>query len=363
MTVHAPAGRLDVLQLARGAAAILVVLYHANDFVLPLRLYDGGIAWRGFGWGYAGVEFFFVLSGFIIGHVHHRDIGNPVQLRTFLVKRALRIFPMYWLVLTAVLLAYALLPSLGTELPRTESALLAYLLWPSADRPVLPVAWTLKHEMLFYLVFAGLLVHARMGMTVFFVWMTGCLIFLFLPPASFPAAFLFSPYNLLFAVGLGVFFMRPNLRQPVARRTAVTGILLFVGIGMSEQFLFAWPLGVRTIAYGLAASLLLVGALQLRIKVPAPGVLLGDASYAIYLVHLPVMNVCAILLRKTGAVPAAEPLLICLGLSAAAVAAGVVAHLLLERPLLARIRLLRKDQPLQHASSLQKGPAVSHRSR
>ncbi|QDA35802.1 acyltransferase (plasmid) [Paracoccus liaowanqingii] len=104
MKVSRPAPeRLEVLQAGRAAATVLVVLYHANNFMLPLRLYDGDTAWQGFGWGYGAVEFFFVLSGFIIARAHHSDVGQPVRILRFLYRRCIRILLMYWLVLTALL--------------------------------------------------------------------------------------------------------------------------------------------------------------------------------------------------------------------------------------------------------------------
>lgn len=53
---------LQGLQCGRAVAALLVVIFHANSFLLPNRLYDGLHAGRLFNFGYAGVEFFFVLS-------------------------------------------------------------------------------------------------------------------------------------------------------------------------------------------------------------------------------------------------------------------------------------------------------------
>ncbi|MFC0201936.1 acyltransferase family protein [Paracoccus rhizosphaerae] len=328
------AGRLDVLQAGRAAAAILVVLYHANNFVLPLRLYDGDTAWRGFGWGYAGVEFFFVLSGFIIARAHHRDVGQPTRILRFLYKRCIRILPMYWLVLTTLLVAYQLVPTLGAgALPDTEPAAQAYLLVPSAERSILPVAWTLKHEMVFYSAFVCFLIDVRWGAGIFFFWMGACMIALFLPELDFPAAFFLSPYNLLFAAGLVMYFFQPVVREPVARALVFLGIAMFIIVGLSEQFLFAWPLGVRTLAYGVAACAVIAGSVQISCRVPTSAVLLGNASYAIYLLHLPVMNVLAILLAKSGAGSLTPPLLMCLGLSAIAVAAGAAAHVIVEKPM------------------------------
>lgn len=83
-SIAAPHEKLHAIQAGRAVAAIMVVAYHANDFVLPLRLYDGRIAWRGFGMGYVGVEFFFVLSGFIMFYVHRQDFGHPWRFWTFI---------------------------------------------------------------------------------------------------------------------------------------------------------------------------------------------------------------------------------------------------------------------------------------
>ncbi|MFX8653275.1 acyltransferase family protein, partial [Acinetobacter baumannii] len=50
-------------------------------------------------WGRWGVCFFFVLSGFIIAHVHWKDLGSPDRVSGFLWRRLVRIFPTYWLAL------------------------------------------------------------------------------------------------------------------------------------------------------------------------------------------------------------------------------------------------------------------------
>ena len=71
-----PAGKLIGVQAARGIAALFVVLYHTGR-MLSLEQYVGRDPWGGlFHFGHAGVDFFFVLSGFIIYYVHHKDIGT-----------------------------------------------------------------------------------------------------------------------------------------------------------------------------------------------------------------------------------------------------------------------------------------------
>ena len=92
-----------LLQAARFFAAFLVVLHHGSglfsqpDYFSYLAL--GGI----FRAGDMGVDFFFVLSGFIILHAHWNDIGHPERILPYLKKRALRIYPAYLVVFCTVL--------------------------------------------------------------------------------------------------------------------------------------------------------------------------------------------------------------------------------------------------------------------
>jgi peptidoglycan/LPS O-acetylase OafA/YrhL len=97
---------LRTLQAGRGVAAIAVLLYHLN---LELVARFGGASVSGLEVGWAGVDFFFVLSGFIIWHVHAGDIGQDGRLGRYLWNRFTRLYPVYWAVL-AVALALRAIP-------------------------------------------------------------------------------------------------------------------------------------------------------------------------------------------------------------------------------------------------------------
>ena len=100
------------LQVYRGFAAILVVLYHASH---NLSGYFNSTALSDFfAFGHAGVSFFFVLSGFIIFEIHRGDIGRPQQVKSYLYKRITRIYPAYWLVTLALVPAWLLVPSISS---------------------------------------------------------------------------------------------------------------------------------------------------------------------------------------------------------------------------------------------------------
>src|ERR1700733_654168 len=106
--------RFGSLELGRGCAALLVILYH-----------NGGICEKYFGsfpslhtpfrGGHAGVEYFFVLSGFIIYFAHAGDRGRSDRILDFVKKRAIRIVPMYWIVISLMTMMFILHPVWGTE--------------------------------------------------------------------------------------------------------------------------------------------------------------------------------------------------------------------------------------------------------
>ena len=148
--------KLSGVQAARAVAALMVVLYHATRG-LSLPQYLGYIPFgNSFGFGHAGVDFFFVLSGFIIMHAHAADIGKPDRLYAYLWRRATRIYPIYWVT------SYTDPGEPGFSFPWILPARLApshmvhsLLLLPEAIEPLVGVCWTLRSEILFYIVFGA----------------------------------------------------------------------------------------------------------------------------------------------------------------------------------------------------------------
>ncbi|MEM9198626.1 MAG: acyltransferase [Pseudomonadota bacterium] len=331
----APAARLGGLQALRGAAAAMVVLFHLEVFVLPHFL--GLSLWDGLGMGYAGVEIFFVLSGFIMAHVHGRDLGMPGAPGRFLWRRAVRILPVYWLVLLVVLSGRA---ALGGPLPGWQTLLGSALLLP-VDEPVLRIAWTLSFEALFYLVFALVIWRPRFGRGLVTAWLLAVLASLVLPPPAqplAPVAGLLSPYLLLFALGVVAGRWWHRVPQGAAGSLVVLGVLGLLGIGLGEALAsLDLPKSLRTLLYGCSAAAIIAGLAAIgrsaRLRTPRLLIHLGDASYALYLLHLPVMMVGAQAISAFG--PAAMPAwcvaaLLCAGAGAAASAV----HLFVELPLL-----------------------------
>jgi len=348
----APAGRIDAIQALRAIAVIIVVAYHLTvlfpnpheaRWAVPAPLY----------FGYAGVDLFFVLSGFIITHVTRRDPFDP---REFAAKRVVRILPLYWLVTTIILALWLIRP--GMVDIRADSALRyivdSYLLLPTPERPLLGVGWTLEHEFQFYALIGILL---TLGMRRFAVpallilFAIGIALHVVIDPdsAQFWDWKLFSLYSFQFALGIIAYRINQRWRLRHAWVGIAAGVILFIATAwiatplMNQErevtVVAAGAFGlVRTIGYGVASFVLTLGVLALpaaqdmeRTAVGRSVMLIGDASFSIYLFHNLVLQTIALVTRRMSvdaAFAAAIAAMIIVILS------GIALHRLLERPLL-----------------------------
>lgn len=267
----------------------MVLLHHAaistNALVadVPLVVYD--VLNR----GYLGVDFFFVLSGFIIYYTTHRKKAAKVSSTQFAKSRLLRIMVPYLPVGIGMAILYTLLPALSDGGGRQWSWISTLTLLPSDGAPALNVAWTLQHELMFYGFYAVFFFSGRLllGMAL---WMAGIITVSFVGPDLPP--FLrtaLAPINLEFSFGIVAAWLVLNDRVPhkaVALAGAGVCLAVWVAIGASRQQ--SWIAGLA-----IAAIVPMICRMDIegRIRIPKVFVFLGAASYAIYLVHDPVLSV------------------------------------------------------------------------
>lgn len=149
-----PSGRImiNTLQAGRFLAAMAVVLHHAVLSVTAFVDVPPLLIQILFEYGYLGVDFFFVLSGFII---HYTMSLSPRPAGKFAFDRLARIMLPYWPVGIGLALAYMLLPSLSDS-GRAWGWVSTSTLFPTNLPPALSVAWTLQHELVFYFIYAAL---------------------------------------------------------------------------------------------------------------------------------------------------------------------------------------------------------------
>jgi len=279
---------LRSLQAGRAIAAISVAAFHLS-LTMGLPRYGGHAVFRQYTqFGDRGVDFFFVLSGFIILLAHQQDIGQPRATGRYLYKRFIRVFPVYWIYTLGF--ACALLLFGGTDATMPSGGLdwlstLSLIRFTEAAPP-LAVAWTLFHEVAFYAVFALLIVNRRAGLVTISVFVAIALAFYQYPTEQTRTAFnvYTSGYNIFFVLGMGACLLH---------RRGGDGVTETCAGALSTVCAFAtaplpWDASPLLVAFSLA--LLLIGVTKLeragRLAVPGAFVFLGDASYSIYLTHL-----------------------------------------------------------------------------
>lgn len=202
--------QLKSLQQGRGLAALAVVAFHLSILLQNPRYLGYGVFSEVTSHGYLGVDFFFVLSGFIIIFAHHADMNHPERLKNYLLKRFTRVFPAYWLY-TAV---FCILVGVGlgsaATFPQTVGNWISTIFLIRLDNFELPItpSWTLIHEVAFYLVFAVFILNRIIGSIIFSTWMLACiLVFQYAPEGSRSAlTTYFSPLNLNFLIGIGAYY-------------------------------------------------------------------------------------------------------------------------------------------------------------
>ena len=297
----APASRpsrdyLSCLQAYRGLAAVAVLLFHVGKLFKTKLGVDLACA-PFFHAGYLGVDFFFVLSGFIILYTNAHSIGNPLAARKYFYRRVTRIYPVF-LSVCLLKLVFMLAGGSVSEGKMDFSRILASLLLvPQADVPLVDVAWTLSFEMAFYTFFLLLIVcgAALWRVVVLHALMVVLVNLPGLPPLQFPSSFVFSPFFLEFY--LGCLACHLVMRRAWSIGTALTAlwaglVLVLMGyLGYSDFLPWNRPHGelFRAVFWGTACSVLVFGSVSLGPgfdrRIPWLLRTLGDASYSVYLMQ------------------------------------------------------------------------------
>jgi peptidoglycan/LPS O-acetylase OafA/YrhL len=334
-----PHHRLRGIQAARGVAALLVVLYHAGRLI-ALPHYVGVIPFGGlFDFGHAGVDFFFVLSGFIICFVHRDDIGRPARLPRYLWRRATRIYPTYWAI-AGIVFVLALPSPSRHGLPawlNPRDLLLAPVPGPT---PV-GMAWSLRNEMWFYIVFALAILNARLGIAAFAAWAAAVLATQL--PIRFPPALtsIVETYNADFIIGAAAALAIRRWRIPHPRAILLASLAAFLAVAAAENAqLFPAGHNLSRALFGLCSGFLVLGLVaaerQGALPVDRFTLLLGRISYSLYLIHGTVISRTAHVLATLGVIGALPGWSVFALVVALSLLAGLALHHLVEAPVMAR---------------------------
>jgi exopolysaccharide production protein ExoZ len=333
------------VQCLRALAALFVVGFHAT-LLLHDNFTPNSWVWDN---GNAGVDLFFVISGFIMVVSSRRLVGQADGWRRFITARLSRIVPMYWLATTAKLLSIAAIPEMARHTSLTVwNTIASFLFLPSFDgagiiKPVLPVGWTLSYEMLFYCVFAAALFLARDPLVVVLPVLAALTLVSLMIPPDWPAiTSLASPFLLefLFGVIIGRAFLAKWLQEIPAVWAIALGGAGLVGLAVLPVD-GAWE---RVALWGPAAAAAVAGAVMceawLGRRLPDLFVQIGEASYSMYLTHVFVLPVIGVVLAKSGMTGLALAVALVSSCVVVSTITSLVAHKWVEAPMTRALRRL-----------------------
>jgi exopolysaccharide production protein ExoZ len=331
------------LQQLRAAAAILVMISHVIVRAFRDVPHDPRIGVLVTQLGSLGVRTFFVISGFIMLHVSWRRFGKQGQAARFLRDRAIRVFPLYWL-LTLVYVAFTKEPVPAANVVRS----LLFLPHPNAldglPFPVFALGWTLNYEVLFYAIFALALLFATRAIGIAYV--ACALVALTLAGVTMhglgtAGTFWTSPIVLLFLAGMSICVVRHYALPRASWRWSGLAALAVLVVEVPVAVHLA---GVASPWLPASLAAAAIGAVALVTLCPGPsggaisrwGEFFGDASYSLYLAHPFAIIVAAQIWMKV--VPVLSPTAFVLATVVAALVGGIACYVLIERPLTHALR-------------------------
>ena len=359
--------KLGSIQVGRALAALSVVTGHvlheagnlrdAQDWLLSLRgIYPFG----------SGVDVFFVISGFIMCYISRGRMADPGYAGRFVFNRVTRVVPLYWFYTSLMVALLLIMPGAFDSATFDLGHVLAsYLFFPGIDdtyaQPIFALGWTLNYEMFFYALFALVILGARRAAPVVAILLL-LSIFLAHPALSGGPYFLeFWSRGLIleFAAGMGLALL-PWGRIP--RSPVLAGLLLAGAVALlfwmhhySGLPLADW----RWLRYGLPAVVFVTGLLLLARDEADPehegswprrtAVLLGDASYSLYLSHPFVLSAVYMAWARLAPGPAWAYVVVAV---LACLAFSILSYRWLELPLARIFRSLggRRSVPARSAS-------------
>lgn len=285
------------VQYLRGFAALLVVISHVFTKINQLSGYSGD--W--FSVGPAGVDLFFIISGFIMCKATERRSISPVA---FMLARAKRILPLYWILTFIALLIFMARPDLVNSSGGVTTVLHSFTLLPIGEKLLIQNGWTLSFEFLFYGLFAisiAISFKERLRYTLAGLVLLASAGLIF-DPTSPELRFITSTLLLEFAMGMLAFLY---LKHCSNFRLINGSIMLLglIGLYVLSEYYEDLP---RVVSFGLPMFAIFVGFVSFESSIEKyknnrmlwPLKALGDSSYSLYLFHAFTLALTAVIIRS-----------------------------------------------------------------
>lgn len=349
--------RLVNIQALRAFAALIVLISHwtgieANHSLD--RLFPNLTVF-----GMFGVDLFFVISGFILFWIAHDLKSNGATVAQFLYARFSRIYPLYWALTAAVACLLLIKPDATAYDPSQGHWIRTIFLWPDSELPLLKVAWTLIHELYFYLIFGLILfLPERLRLWALCLWAAGVVIGngLGLGQLSPELRLVFNPLGLEFFGGV---LCAVALRR---KRPAFGGIMFFLGLALWGAGLALFTLYSATALptdwqrvglFGLPALCLVYGAVAMEIngKLFSRGFkVLGDWSYSLYLSHVLSLTALGYIWQNFARTGWVDNIIVLPIMSLIAIAISGLIYTLYERPVLSLTKAIGRKLFIKKAA-------------
>ena len=333
--------RLYSLQFLRAVAAIAVVFGHFQFDMARYVTPETGLP--NLMIGNAGVDLFFVISGFVIVYASESLFAQPSGQRIFFQHRLIRIVPLYWIV-TTIYVAIAASAPVFAKTYSVATILGSYFFIPVARldgvvEPIVGQGWTLNYEMLFYVVFAGAVAASRrLAVAATALFLIG-LVFIGHVVDGLPTAVAYwaDPIVIEFIFGMGIALAyREGLRMP--RMVAVA----FIVVGFCLFVFFPTGGSPRALVWGIPSALIVMGSVFGHFTLDSQAwripIIVGNASYALYLVHSFAVRGTLFGAKALSLDVTKAPWLYLFVALCAAILLAIVVHYTLERPLIDALR-------------------------
>lgn len=315
--------RYKTIQGLRAFGSIYVCLFHIiywwnkpNDILTGL-----------FDKGNYGVDIFFVLSGFVL-YVSIKELQPGFKSFLFFFKRRIiRIYPIYF-ILIGFFLLFGLIAANSHSV---EDIAMALILAPG-HKPLIIVSWTLQYEIYFYFLLSMYVLFPKFKWGLFLLLplsLISVLNCLGLPSVKIPVSGMYNEFVLEFFCGIGCALLINKSSYHTSTALLLIGSILFIFAPFNTS--------VRFLDFGVPAACILFGLVGLEklniIIVPRWVTLLGDASYVLYLIHVPLISFA---LPKPGSQITIERIYILL-IVTVIIILSIIVHLYIEKPILKKL--------------------------
>jgi exopolysaccharide production protein ExoZ len=341
------------VQILRAIAALMIVILHA--------FYDAETLVLGTGVKFvapnlplnAGVDLFFVISGFVMVVASRNLFETSGGYAVFLKRRIARIVPLYWVVTSVFIIIAWLKPdTLNSAFPGPADVVKSFLFIPylkAADdlvQPIYKLGWTLNYEMMFYFAFALVIAlpmqRALQVLSLGFAALVLAGHMLALSPGAI--WFWTSPIIMEFVAGMWIgYALLKGVRfsAPAGMACIMAGVALLAAFHVNDLGNSAW----RAIGFGIPAALVVAGTALGCAEIRASKLViwtaaLGDASYALYLCHPFAVRLLRLVWERTGMGTSLGPWVYVCAATATASLAALLIYRTIEQPMTARIQSL-----------------------